>query len=202
MYIQIFYVILIPILKGDGIIDSQENIRNLIEGSDSKIFKEVLNNILSLYIQEIQYNKDIELNNISGYEFKLVKANVKLDTNENVDMYFKMVKKTKIKESIYCYWGAIYEEETSMAQQSEKMEIFKEKVSISELVNKKFEKRMFLCIENNKRQILEKGTEVNFIEIIDYINQFKNEKNKYNELLKYFEEKNDEVLLIGIKMKI
>ena len=40
-----------------------------------------------------------------------------------------------------------------------------------------------------------------FLEIIDYINEYKNEINKYGNLLKYFDDKNEEVLLIGIKMK-
>ena len=47
---------------------------------------------------------------------------------------------------------------------------------------------------------MEKGTEVNFIEILDYIKENKDEKNKFEKLNKYFEDSEDDVLLVGIKM--
>ena len=55
-------------------------------------------------------------------------------------------------------------------------------------------------IEDNNTQILETGTEVNFIEIADYINENKNENNQLEKLYKYFDRGDDDVLLVGIKM--
>ena len=81
-----------------------------------------------------------------------------------------------------------------------KLDMFINKVLISELDKTKYQKRIFLTIEDNKTQILETGTEVNFIEIIDYINEQKNEKNQYEELYKYLDKESDDVLLVGIKM--
>lgn len=75
------------------------------------------------------------------------------------------------------------------------------KVLISELDKKKYQQRIFLEIENNKTQILETGTEVNFLEIMNYIEKFKSKTNKYERLEKYFNNENNDVLLIGIKMK-
>ena len=63
-----------------------------------------------------------------------------------------------------------------------------------------YQKRVFLTVENNNTTILEKGTEVNFIEILDYIKENKDEKNKFEKLNKYFEDSEDDVLLVGIKM--
>lgn len=117
-------------------------------------------------------------------------------------MYLKIIKNSKIKESIYCYWCSIYEEEIIKAkEEDENMETFLDKVAISELNTKKYQKRMFLTIENNKRQILETGTEIDFIEISDYINENKNEKKELEKLYKYFGEDDDNVLLVGIKIK-
>lgn len=116
-------------------------------------------------------------------------------------MYLKIIKNSKIKESIYCYWCSIYEEEIIKAKEDENMETFLDKVAISELNTKKYQKRMFLTIENNKRQILETGTEIDFIEISDYINENKNEKKELEKLYKYFGEDDDNVLLVGIKIK-
>ena len=72
------------------------------------------------------------------------------------------------------------------------------KVLISDLTKTKYQKRVFLTIENNKTQILETGTEVDFIDVSNYIQENKNEKNKLEMLNKYFED--NDVLLVGIKM--
>ena len=72
------------------------------------------------------------------------------------------------------------------------------KVLISELTKKKYYQSVFLEIENNKGNILETGTEINFIDILKYIKEHNNER--YKELEKYFEELNNYVLLAGIKV--
>ncbi|MCI8273820.1 MAG: hypothetical protein HFJ55_07070 [Clostridia bacterium] len=110
-----------------------------------------------------------------------------------------MVKRVKIKESIFCYWCSIYEEEYKNMSSSE--DILLNKVLISEVNREKYQQRIFLEIENNTTQLLETGTEVNFIEIHDYIADKGNEKNKYKNLNKYLSKENEEVLLIGIKMR-
>ena len=58
-----------------------------------------------------------------------------------------------------------------------------------------------MAIENNTTQILETGTEVNFLEVSNYIEEMKNEKNQFEKLDKYFEDCNDYVLMIGMKIK-
>lgn len=156
--------------------------------------------MLQLEIKEIQYDKNVKLDNISEYEFELVKIKAILESNEELEMYLKMIKNTRIKESIFCYWCSIYEEEFMNAKESENIDILINKVLISELEKSKYQKRVFLTIENNKTQILETGTEVNFIEIIDYIKEKKNEKNEYEKLYEYFDKDSDDVLLVGIKM--
>ena len=115
---------------------------------------------MHLGIKEIKYDKNIQLSNISEYEFELVKTKIILEENEEVEMYLKMIKNSKIKESIFCYWCTIYEEELFKAKEIENMV---NKVLISELNKTKYQKRVFLTIENNKTQILETGSEVNFI---------------------------------------
>ena len=58
----------------------------------------------------------------------------------------------------------------------------------------------FLTIEDNKTKILESGTEVDFLEIANYIENQKNDSNQYEKLYRYFDKQSDEVLLVGIKM--
>ena len=136
----------------------------------------------------------------SEYEFELIKAKIEL-TNEEIEIYFKMVKKSRIKESVFCYWCTIYEEELSKMTKEEVNEAILNKVLISELNKKKYQQSIFLEIENNKLPIIETGTEINFLEVANYINEYKNNKNRYEELFKYFEKNSDDVFLIGIKMR-
>jgi len=184
--------------KGGIIIENKVlKLKKLIESEDNIEFKEILNKVLDLGIKEIKYDENIQLSNISEYEFELVKIKAILDTNEEVEVYLKMIKNTRIKESIFCYWCTIYEEELMKAKELEDIDIFINKVSISELEKTKFQQRIFLTIEDNKTKLLETGTEVNFIEIIDYI---KEQKEKYEKLYEYFDKNSDDVLLVGIKM--
>lgn len=175
-----------------------EKIKNLIESEDRTQLKEIFKKVLNLKIKEITYDKNLKLDNISEYEFELVKVRATLYTNETVEMYLKMVKNTKIKESIFCYWCAIHEEELAKNKENNDIEMVINKVLISELNKKKYYQNIFLEIENNKSGILETGTEVNFLEIQKYI---KDNTNYYSNLNKYFSEDEDDVLLVGIKMK-
>lgn len=196
-----YAIILFVESKGGIIIEKKVlKIQELIESEDKKGFQQILNDVLQLEIKDIKYEKNIQLNNISEYEFELVKIRAILETDEEVEMYLKMIKSTRIKESIFCYWCSIYEEELVNAKELENIEIFINKVLISELDKTKYQKRIFLTIENNKTKILETGTEVNFLEITDYIEEQKNEKNEYEKLYKYFDKESDDVLLVGIKM--
>ena len=149
-------------------------------------------------IKEIKYDKNIELPSISEYEFELIKVKIVMETNEEVEMYLKLIKNKRVKESIFCYWCTIYEEE--LLDKKKEIECIVNKVAISDLTKDKYQRRVFLTIEDNNTQILETGTEVNFIEIADYINENKNENNQLEKLYKYFDKGDDDVLLVGIKM--
>ena len=187
--------------KGGIVIENNVlKLKKLLESKDKEKIKEILNEILDLRIDQIEYDTNLQLSNISEYEFELIKIKAILETDDEVEMYLKMIKNTKIKESIFCYWCSIYEEELMKAKELENMDIFINKVLISELDKSKYQKRVFLTIENNKTRILEEGTEVNFIEIIDYINERKNENNMYEKLYEYFDNQSEEVLMVGIKM--
>lgn len=166
---------------------------------DKDIFKDVLNQVLKLGIKDLIYDKNIQLSNATEYEFELVKCKAILnDDDKEVDVYLKMIKNNKIKESIFCYWCTIYEEELLKTKE---MEYIINKVLISELEKTKYKKRIFLTIENNETKILETGSEINFIEIINYIKEMQNNENEYYKLEQYFGEDCSDILLVGIKNK-
>lgn len=173
-------------------------LKQLVNCEDKKIMQDIIGNILSLEIKEIKYDKNMKLSNISEYEFELVKVKAILQSDEEMEMYLKMIKNSKIKESIFCYWCTIYEEELFQTKEIENMV---NKVLISELEKTKYKSKVFLMIENNKTQILETGTEVNFIDIVSYIEEMKNEKTQFEKIYKYINKDEEDVLLVGIKMK-
>ena len=171
-------------------------IEQLLKNEEKEILKNLLSNVLNFEIKDIKYEKNIQLNDISEYEFELVKAIITLNTDEQIEMYLRMVKNSKIKESIFCYWCSIYEEEMTKLKTKENII---NKVLITELTKEKYQQSIFLEIENNKMPILETGTEVIFLEIDKYIDEYKNNKNQYDKLYKYNEKDSEGVLLIGIK---
>ena len=125
-------------------------------------------------------------------------AKAKLENDNEVEIYFKPIKNSRIKESIFCYWCLIYEEEISDKKIHPEGDIFLNKVLISELTKKKYYQSVFLKIENNKGHILETGTEINFIEMLKYLKEENCEG--CEELKNYFEKMQDYVLLAGIKI--
>ena len=103
--------------------------------------------MLNLGIKEIKYDRNLQLANMSEYEFELIKMKAILESDEEVEMYMKMIKNTRVKESIFCYWCSIYEEEMIKSKDLENIDIFINKVLISELDKTKYQKRIFLTIE-------------------------------------------------------
>ena len=174
-----------------------EEFENIIEKSKDQLIN-ILKNTLYIKIDEIIIEKRLQLKNISEYEFEVIKTKAKLDDRKELEIYLKPIKSSRIKESIFCYWCTIYEEELLKTENEE--DVIINKVAISDLTKTKFQKRVFLTIENNRKRILESGTEVNFIEMADYINEKQNTRKELGELTQYFREEDEEVLLVGIKM--
>lgn len=141
----------------------------------------------------MQFVKTLKLDDISEYEFELIKANAIIENQEDIDIYLKVIKRNKIKESIFCYWCTIYNEE--VCEKDENKKTILNKVVISELTKKRYQQSIFLQIENNVNKILEFGTEINFIEINNFI-----EETGLSHLQETFNE--DEVLMIGTKPNI
>ena len=176
-------------------------LKQLVESEENGILKDVLNNVLKLKIKKIRYDKNLQLGNISEYEFELIKVKALLETDEEIEIYLKIIKNSRIKESIFCYWCTIYEEELMQTKDLGDVDAIINKVAISELKKSKYQESIFLTIENNRTPILESGTEVSFIEIRDYIEDKKDEYNELEKLYEYFDRASNDVLLVGIKMK-
>lgn len=159
---------------------------------------DILKQILHINIKDMHFEKNINLNNISEYKFEAFKLKAKLEDEKEIEMYLKIVKNSKIKESIFCYWCLIYEEELLKINSSIGINNYTNKVLITELTKKKYYQSIFLEIENNTYKILEGGTEINFVNIKKFIIDMHLE-DKYKKLLECFEQQDGYELLVGIK---
>ena len=146
----------------------------------------------------MSFEKTLKLKNMSEYNFEVFKLKVVLQSKKEIEMYLKLVKKTKIKESVFCYWCLLYEEEILNNQKEMKSNNYTNKVLISELEKKKYYQSIFLRIDNNISKLIENGTEINFVDVKKYIIEKKLEK-EYLEILECFNQDEDYELLVGIK---
>lgn len=176
-----------------------EKLTLLLESEYKNQLVDILREILHIKIEDITFNKKIKLRNISEYEFEVLKVIATLEDKSNVEMYLKLIKNSRIKESIFCYWCLVYEEELLNKNKENNMETFLNKVLISELTKKKYYQSVFLEVENNKSQILETGTEIDFIEIEKYIKEQCKDRD-YKKLEECFDGLDEYVLLTGIKI--
>lgn len=173
--------------------------KELLEGKKKKqMLINLITNIIDLKIKDIKYESIRKFENISEYEFSATKTICELENSDSIDVYLKIIKKDKIKESIFCYWCLLYEQELREYKEKITMSTIINKVQISEVGMERYKNSVFLQIQNNKTDILKYGTEVHFIDLKNYVENNKNEQNKLGEWLKYLEENNNDILMIGV----
>ena len=85
-------------LVNDDKILSKENIKKIME----IIFKK---EIIEINIEGIEH-----FESIIEYNFSLTKVNIVYENNQKDELYLRIIKGGKIKESIFCYWSYLYEE--------------------------------------------------------------------------------------------
>lgn len=190
------------ILKKGGNVSklSSENSNILIEiiKSYKKIFIELLSDILKLKIKDFKGTSIEKFEDISEYEFSLIKINALLFNNNKVDIHLKIVNRDKIKENIFCYWSLIYEKELKRKKKINKKEPLVSKVTISDIGKERYKSSVLLEIQDNPNHILEYGAELHFVDTIKYINKSDRRFNKFIFLKKFFNKNNEELLLVGV----
>ena len=72
---------------------------------------ELLKELTKLNIIDIEFDDLKNMGDMSGYDFAIIKLKAVLgDKNDLADLYIKMIRKDRIKESIFCYWSLLYDE--------------------------------------------------------------------------------------------
>lgn len=171
---------------------------------------DLLNDVTKLKITDFEFEDLNNMDTTTGYDFTAIKLRVTIDItnlggadicdNNNITKHFfiKMIRKDRIKESIFCYWNLLYDEMFKRYEESEFTNIIN-KVRITEMESEQYKHSVLLQIKENKWGILENGSTIHLIKFTKYIDDRLSEEYTFaKEWKKYIEQENEDVLFIGI----
>lgn len=150
---------------------------------------EITENIIKKLIEESVQQKIQKINYTSieealEYSFSLLKVNVSLENNENLNIYLNFIEKDKIKESIFCYCSILNKD------------IENNGIIITELEVNECKKCILLetTIYNNKKEM------IYFVDLFQYLRK-KVDISLYNNYLTEYLKNNRTILFVGIEIK-
>lgn len=160
----------------------------------------LLKDLTKLDIKDFEFEDLKNMENSSGYDFSIIniKAVIGNQKSNSTDLYIKMIRKDKIKESIFCYWNLLYDANFKNYEESEFSSVIN-KVRITETESEDYKHSVLLEIKENKWEILEYGSTIHLVKLEKYLNDETIRKTKLTkEWKKYIEEGNQDVLFIGV----
>lgn len=107
---------------------------------------------------------------IEEYAFSMLKLKVILNDKTKQDVYMKLIRKDRIKESIFCYWCLLYDEKFKEYEESEFTTVIK-KVRIIETESQDCKHTVSLNIKENKWGILEYGSDIHLVKLRKYLKE-------------------------------
>ncbi len=150
----------------------------------------MLQQILNHSITNIEFEDIKEFDTITEYNFSILKTNVFYKDERNEQIYLKMIKGGKIKESIFCYWSLLYEEFLKNNKNNEKEIV--QKAIITQVTSNKSSSCILLTLNAE----LNYCAEINLIEL----KKFFEENKECERWLDSLGIKDDDILFIGKKM--
>ena len=151
---------------------------------------ELLKEVLNRHIKNVEFEASEQFNSIIEYNFSILKSTVFYEDGTKDEIYLRLIKGGKIKESIFCYWSLLYEEYLTKKEQSEEEAV--QKAIITQVTSEKNRSCILLTLDSK----LNYSAEINLIELRKFY-----EKNiKYERWLDSLEIKYDDILFIGKKM--
>lgn len=168
---------------------------------EKKMTVDLLNDLTKLNVIGFEFEDLKNMGDLSGYDFQIIKLKAFLENNTQTDLYIKMIRKDRIKESIFCYWSLLYDENFKNYEESEFTSVIN-KVRITETESEEHKHSVLLEIKENKWGILEYGSTIHLVKLEKYLNDKTIKKSEsINEWKKYIEEGNQDVLFIGVVNK-
>lgn len=156
---------------------SKENIKSLLEG----ILKKEIDNV---DIEGIEH-----FESIIEYDFSLLKAKILFKNSDREEVYLRLIKGGKIKESIFCFWSILYEE--YLQNKEREIENAVQKAIITQIMSEENVSSLLLTIDSR----LNYCAEVSLVELKKFL-----EKNQKERWLGSLEVGDNDILFIGKKM--
>lgn len=179
--------------------ENSDMLKDILEDKkNAPMIKDLISKVLGLKVKETKFDSIKKFETVSEYKFSLVKAICNLEMEDNVEIYLKVIKKDRIKESLFCYWCLLYEEKLQESEEGLNMATIINNVVISEVGMERYKNSVFLEIKDNTLDVLEQGTEIHFIDFIKYIENHKGKENSLDEWIKYIDKDSEDILMIGV----
>lgn len=157
---------------------SVKNTKYLLE----KIFK---NKIINIRIEGVEH-----FDSIVEYDFSLIKANIVYSDNKKDEVYLRIIKGGKIKESIFCFWSFLYEEYIKNKEIDCENTI--KKALITQIASEENISNILLTIDSKLNYCAE-------ITLVELKNYFKKEE-KGERWVEKLEIKDNDILFVAKKM--
>lgn len=168
----------------------------------------LLKDLTKLNIVDFEFEDLKNMEDSSGYDFSTIKLKATVDEEapnsdlqnikKETDLYIKMIRKDRIKESIFCYWSLLYDEKFKNYEESEFTSVIS-KVKITETENEEYKHSVLLEIKDNRWGILECGSMIHLVKFAKFLNDKTVKKSKLTDgWKKHLEEGNQDVLFIGV----
>ena len=159
---------------------------------------DLLKDLTKLNIKDFEFEDLKNMGDSTGYDFSTIKLKVDLNDDKTADIYIRMIRKDRIKESIFCYWSLLYDENFKTYEESDFTSVIN-KVKITETENETYKHSVLLEIKENKWGILEYGTTIHLVKLERFLKDSTIRKSSLtNNWKKYIEDNNEDVLCIGV----
>lgn len=160
---------------------------------------DLLKEVTKLDIKDFEFTNLKNMETLEEYKFSMLKLEVILKNKTKHDVYIKLIRKDKIKESIFCYWCLLYDEKFREYKESEFTTIIN-KVKIIETESEECKHTVSLNIKENKWGILEYGSDIHLVKLRKYLEEETNNTNvlKWN---KYLAGDSSDVLFVATVKK-
>lgn len=152
--------------------------------------KYLLEKILKNIIIEIRIEGVEHFDSIVEYDFSLIKANIVYSDNKEDELYIRIIKGGKIKESIFCFWSFLYED--YIKNKNNKFENTVQKALITQIASEENISNILLTIDSK----LNYCAEITLVELKNYFEKKENGERWVEDL----EIKDNDILFIAKKM--
>ena len=178
----------INFLKG-GTLENIDIVYNNLN-KNKEIVKKLLEDVLKVSILDLEFKGREYFNSITDYDFSLIKLRIIYADQKEDEIYLKMIRGGKIKESIFCYWSILYEEFLKNNQSYEQNIV--QKAIITQVMSDKNVSSLLLTLDAR----LNYCAEINLVELKQYVKNYKD----YGRWVSSLDIKDEDILFIGKKL--